>query len=941
MRNKTRQLILIIAAILCLCNSYTEAQVKYLVNTIAPTESKHCKIYKYTGTSSQRIALSGGLKWQGGFTIGHTTGPFSPGHAVFNLGGRYDKLMFVLGYENTGTGAGGSGLDNDPCIFTVLADGRKILDKRIYPYGVPERITLNVAGVKELKFQLVTGYANIGIAEATLWTQGQTPKETGNLITEKPKTIELVKDLKPYFQNYRLASVSPESKIKSIKINGIDYKYGLDANMDMAIIGNNPGWAYFNLRGQYDKLSFIVGPLDNTDGKRGKGWFTVKADGKIIWEYEMNYDDIAKQVTLDVSGCKMLSFHSEQESWSTSGGLAKIMVYPAGVQPSVTEESTPVNPRLKSLPDVCKLMSNIPPYAAGAQVKQQLFDGSSDYITFSMGGEKFSEGFMLYQKANVLSNNTSSYAVFDLGGEFDYVSFVAGYIGKSQAMNNDVLRVYADDELVLETPLYATAPNQKYVVPVKKCRRLRFENKGSGSLDVAAYGVGDLIVYRGEPVENNLFEHPHPYCPEEIDLIDLGAPYIHYVSPMQGKTTFYDGSTRKNYFMVGDQRINKGFLLETSVHFSLDFGPLSSGSDNAAAGAIGSTAVGASFVGGTTAIGGAMVGTTLAGIAAFLALAAGGEALENSCAAFNTYGEYNSVTFTVACAMPNNEAHPSDYNETLLIGADHKVVAELKINEQMEPQTVTVPIDGCHQLMFWLANTHNWSGQFAFYDIKLSKNKVSLDIPRAVRSSKVNVTQPMWGDYTLKTKWERPSSSGAKSLDEFLVKLTNTYEGIENMKKMKPVYEIHTYYLETNAGQVCKAINLKDKRSERNYLSLLQEYNGLMSDLKKLQELQKNIDELTVMTASAAVDIPFLGFGAIKYGKIYKAGTKVLGELRPLLKKMIEDQSINAWFLQTVLDTAVDIDGKKSTERTVICPLFKGESAPSSSLQSVEAFNVK
>ena len=112
-------------------------------------------------------------------------------------------------------------------------------------------------------------------------------------------------------------------------------------------------------------------------------------------------------------------------------------------------------------------------------------------------------------------------------------------------------------------------------------------------------------------------------------------------------------------------------------------------------------------------------------------LAAGGEAMENSCAAFNTYGQYNSVTFTVACYKPYINA--DDYRETLLIGADHKVVAELSLYETMEPQTVTVPIDGCGQLMFWLSNTDNWSGQFLFYDIRLTKDRLPLNIPEAVR----------------------------------------------------------------------------------------------------------------------------------------------------------------------------------------------------------------
>ena len=119
-------------------------------------------------------------------------------------------------------------------------------------------VIIDIKGVNELKFTLVQGEGQIGIGEATLWTAGQEPKETGNLITEAPKTLELVKDLKPYFQNNRMVSVSPSDKCKSIKINGQEYNYGLSADMSRAISGNNPGWAYFNLRKQYSKLSFIT-----------------------------------------------------------------------------------------------------------------------------------------------------------------------------------------------------------------------------------------------------------------------------------------------------------------------------------------------------------------------------------------------------------------------------------------------------------------------------------------------------------------------------------------------------------------------------------------------------------------------------------------------------------------------------------------------------------
>ena len=916
------------------------AQPRYLVNELAPADASGYAEFEYDGASSEPMAMSGGLEWHGGFTLSYDHGTHTPGHVAFELGGEYETLMFVFGSMNTNTGAGGSGADTEPCIFTVHVDGKKVLDEVVYPYGLPERAVLDVRGAHEVKFGLVDNHTLFGVAEATLWKAGEMPVETGNIPSGMPQTTELVSGLPSYYQNFRMTSVSPQGRQTSMKINGREYYSGLDVNMDMSISGASPGWAYFNLQGQYATLSFTVGPIDNTDGHRGSGWLTVEADGKIIREMEIHYDDIAQDVRLDVTGCRMLKFYTEQASGSSRMGIADIRVYPAGVEPVAESAlSSSSGPDPAGLPDVCKLLSNIPPYAAGALVEKQIYDGSSEHITFSMGGVRFNEGIVFYDMATLLDDNTSSYAMFDLGGEFDYVSFTAGYIGKSGAMNNDVLRVYADDELVLEAPLVATAPNRDYVVPIRRCRRLRFENQGSGTLDVAAYGVADVVLYRGEPVENDLFVHPRPECPPEIDLIDLGAPYIHYVSPMKGKDIFYDGSTMRNYFDLNGQRITKGFLLETSVHFSLDHGVLS-GTGGAAAGAIGSTAVGSAFVSSGIAVGGAVIGSSLAGVASFLMLAAGGEAMENSLAAFNTYGEYNTLTFTVACLDPPGNA--DSYKETLLIGADGKVAAELAVYETMEPQTITVPIDGCGQLMFWLANTDNWSGQFLFYDLKLSKERRPLDIPKPARISQPVLSRHVWTVTPPAIEWERPRSSGRRELDSFLSGVSNVYESLHSIiKNAAPLYDIRTYYLETDAGQVCKAVQLMSHRNQTTYepMYITNELSGCERELRSIIELRRSITELGFQQVGAAVDL--VGLAGITHGGAYSQAVKVLKECSEVAGRLYQQKMAETEFLRSLFVNALEIDGKRTTEKTIFNPLSQGETPPTDLLQLVRYFDVK
>lgn len=917
-------------------------QTRYLVNVAKPVESVGYKPYRYNGPSSEKLAMQGGQSWYGGFLLNTLHLPTTPGRATFRLGGQYETIMFAVGMHPETFG-------EESCAVTVTADGRKIFDEVVRHYDVPRRFTLDISGVDELKFAIAAGDGNISFGEVTLWKSGEKPVYTGNL-PSAPKVSALVSDIKPYAQ-YRHSNVSPEDKIKSVKVNGKSYDYGIVCNMEMALIGENPGASFFDLGGQYETLDLLVGPVNGGDNG-ASGWVTINADGKPIYEYEISSTDIAKRLTLDVTGCRQLAIRSEQTAQNMYAAVVDAKVYPKGTYrkdvSSEAEVSEDINPRLKSLPDVCKLISNIPPYSVAGKAEHQVYDGSSDHLTFSMGGTRFSEGVILYEKASFWNDNTVSYAVFDVGREFDYVSFTAGYVGKSWNMNNDYIRVLADDEVVFETPILSTGPNMHFTVPIKKCRKLRFENGGSGRLEVAAYGIADIVLYRGEPVENNLFVHPVPVCPDEIDLIDLGKPYIHYVSKMEDnkEDMLQDGSTKRHYFTMPDgSRIYKGFLLQTSTHFSLDYNLLgddgfdAKGETNNTAGAmVGAAAVGAAFVP-IGAVGSAVVGSTLMGAAAFLILAAGGTALDNSCAAFNTYGQYNSVTFTVACQQPSSVS--SDYKETLLIGADHVVMAELTVYETMEPQTVTVPIDGCEQLMFWLANTGGSSARYVFYDITVSKEKKELYIPKGARLSKTVVTEPAWTGKPLETQWERPSSTKSSTINQFFVDCSNMYSTLRKlMENTPPAYTIHTTYLETPAGGVCKAVSLKDRND--NYTDIHRKYEYCIDDIKSLRKLKADLVNLGIAGVGANIALPEVGLSAVSCAKIIKRGMNLTSEAKGVVDTMLADKMAELSFLEFLVGSTGQPFGAASTRYTSICPLEEGDVIPDEQqLQLLANFDIR
>jgi hypothetical protein len=99
-----------------------------------------------------------------------------------------------------------------------------------------------------------------------------------------------------------------------------------------------------------------------------------------------------------------------------------------------------------------------------------------------------------------------------------------------------------------------------------------------------------------------------------------------------------------------------------------------------------------------------------------------------SVCAFNPYGEYDELTFTVACKSPytdpminalggNQKADPV----RLDVFADQVKVGEFMLDNEMKPTTYTVPINKCHQLMFWLECGDVRSGQYVLYDMTVRK----------------------------------------------------------------------------------------------------------------------------------------------------------------------------------------------------------------------------
>lgn len=237
---------------------------------------------------------------------------------------------------------------------------------------------------------------------------------------------------------------------------------------------------------------------------------------------------------------------------------------------------------------------------------------------------------------------------------------------------------------------------QEYVVDVTGCQHLEFISgkATNGSWYRPALGIVNLIAYTDGYVETDLFPERSPAdYGASCDLIETFGFYDVHIGKMDNdygavdvEDGYYDGSTKKNYFMIGDEKIYSGVLLHTSVHLSLDSEMVQD----------------AIFFTG-------------------LVVLAGDEAHESAFALANLKDSgYTSVTFTVA--MQKDTGYE---DETILkIGADDECVKEITLSKDMKPTTYTVELgEDCGRLLFFLECTveDDTSHTYAIYDITLNK----------------------------------------------------------------------------------------------------------------------------------------------------------------------------------------------------------------------------
>ena len=718
-------------------NLYLE---NYYVNKHTPVAKKGgMEIYKYDGEEYKTFTL-GGHDYNGGIRLWNKAGPIEYADIEFPLDGQYKSFSFVLSgngteklvdrvvdgkehyYTNLYAMNGayptiiGSAKELKVGI-QIIIDGKVKEEILLSSYDVARRYTYDVSGAQTFELKVVTGDDgfNMYMMEITVW-EGEA-HETGYVPEAVGSTpVKLVRDLKPYL----IPATSPveyypnyaSSERDYINMGTVRFEDSIATQISMEIVNDTEKSVFFDLEGKYKYLTFTAGAADRTTSyDEGSAWLTVYADGKIIFEEIFSTHELYRQFTVDVTGCRQLKFAWLIDEGNENFGNAVGGVYGIGdAYVATTKEAlNTVEYASREYPEgPAKMISELGVFGVMSNVEgQAVLDGSTSFTTFSMGGVKYNEGIMLHSMHTMLMTKPAT-ASFNLGGKYKAVSFVVGHISNSNVYENDQLEIYADGKLIKTIDIVCHMIPQEYVIDVTGCKHLEFvSGKQTNSLmQRPVFGLANLVAYPDGYVKNDLFPERKPEdFGRSCDLIDTFGFYDVYnshigqqIGAVGVQDGYYDGSTNKNTFTVGNKTYNKGVLLKTNIHLELEMAGVA---------------------------GAAVIGTMMTGWGlSILALAGSGEAHESALAMANIKNSgYTSVTFTVAMQMDCSGIITQD-ETTLMIGADDECVFETTLYKGMEPTTFTVELgDDCERLLFWLdcSLEDNGSHTYAIYDIKLNK----------------------------------------------------------------------------------------------------------------------------------------------------------------------------------------------------------------------------
>ena len=246
---------------------------------------------KHNSTAIKAISMGGnnyaeGLEMDMGYNGGYW------GSAAFNLDGKFSTVSFDAGFIRG---------HQRSAVLTVSGDGVDLLKETLIFDAIPKSYTLNVEGVKQLKFHYESNaydktYYGIGGLK-------------GVLVGEPEDTV-YVSDAFYDIPRYNFGNVA-EVVTGEFEMGDRSYVDGYSFTMGYGWGKQDSASISFNFKKQYKEMTFdIARYAEKKDVTYTRSaTLTIEADGVVIPEYDgvvMYWDDLVLPVKVDLTGVSQL-----------------------------------------------------------------------------------------------------------------------------------------------------------------------------------------------------------------------------------------------------------------------------------------------------------------------------------------------------------------------------------------------------------------------------------------------------------------------------------------------------------------------------------------------------------------------------------------------------------------------------------------------------------
>lgn len=278
----------------------------------------------------------------------------------------------------------------------------------------------------------------------------------------------LVNSLKPVDQKHYNVQDSPFS-IGGYMFNNSFYLNAPDGGF---ISSQEQSFATFELKKQYNKLSFVYGPaIANPNGDNGNAFFVVLADGKTILDVVVNDHDAPHFVTLDVAGVDKITFKNVRGSEKIGIGVSKL--WKTGQNVVVA-----ANPLDKLPKGKVKLVQQLKPYFTSGNMVKQITDDQDVFWdnrvgSISINRKTFDFGLQMYTPDGLIEDS-EGWSYFWLNKRYDKISFIVGPRDNQSSNSSAWLVVKADGRTIYEEYIRQSDIAQQVVLDVKGKEQLSF-----------------------------------------------------------------------------------------------------------------------------------------------------------------------------------------------------------------------------------------------------------------------------------------------------------------------------------------------------------------------------------------------------------------------------------------------------------------------------------